>query len=82
MLLILKFAVKQFLTLQTLQVKLHIGFVHNETKMCAYIEIVLDMFLLISLFSTDRVHILHGRPQRWERTMSMEKHFLRKGKNM
>lgn len=78
MLLLFKFAVKQFLTLQTLSVKLHIGFVHIETKMCAYLEIVLDMYLFIF----GRVHILHGRPQRWERTTSMEKHSLKKGKNM
>lgn len=45
MLLIFKFALKQFLTLQSLPVRLHIGFVHIEKKMCAYLEIVLDIYL-------------------------------------
>lgn len=79
MLLIFKFAVKQFLTLQSLPVRLHIGFFHIGKKTCAYVEIVLDMYLFI-YFLTGRVHILLGRPQRWERTTSMEKHSLKKGK--
>lgn len=37
-------------------------------------------FLCFTLFLTGRVHILHGKPRRWERTTSMEKHSLKKGK--